>query len=86
MPTYVYETIPTQSGVEPQTFEVRQSMRDPALTHHPETGEPVRRVILGGYGVIGAGKGERASAPVPVPAATSRGRACGLGCGCHPAH
>ncbi len=41
MPIYVYETL--TSG---ETFEVHQSMRDKALTHHPETGEPVRRCIL----------------------------------------
>lgn len=41
MPIYVYETI--DSG---EQFEVHQSMRDPALSRHPETGQPVRRVIL----------------------------------------
>lgn len=44
MPFYVYEVIlPDGSGGE--RFEVRQSMSDPPLTRHPETGEPVRRVI-----------------------------------------
>jgi hypothetical protein len=28
-----------------ETFEVRQSIHDAALTKHPETGEPVERVI-----------------------------------------
>lgn len=41
MPVYVYEVL--ASG---ERFEIVQSMRDPSLTHHPETGEPVRRVIL----------------------------------------
>lgn len=84
MPTYVYETIPAQPGVEPKTFEVRQSMHDAALTHHPETGEPVRRVILGGYGIIGAGKGDRS--PAPAPSAAPRAHSCGTGCGCHGAN
>ena len=48
MPTYIYETIsPT-----PECFEVRQGFNDPALTTHPETGEPVRRVISGGLAVL----------------------------------
>jgi hypothetical protein len=41
MPIYVYETLAT--GAQ---FEVHQSMHEEALTYHPETGEPVRRVIL----------------------------------------
>jgi predicted nucleic acid-binding Zn ribbon protein len=51
MPTYVYETIPDDSSAEPQRFEVFQSMHDDALTHHPDSGEPVRRIITGGIGV-----------------------------------
>ena len=44
MPTYEYEVVlPDGSGGE--RFEVVQPMRDDALTEHPETGEPVRRVI-----------------------------------------
>ena len=43
MPTYVYETVP-EGGGEPERFEVVQGMREEALTHHPETGVPVRRV------------------------------------------
>jgi hypothetical protein len=46
MPTYVYETIPKQG--KPKRFELWQSMKDAALTKHPETGEPVRRLIVGG--------------------------------------
>jgi len=51
MPTYVYETIPT-NGSESKTFEFRQSILDPPLTKHPETGEPVRRIITGGAGIL----------------------------------
>jgi predicted nucleic acid-binding Zn ribbon protein len=72
MPTYVYETL----GAKKRRFELRQSMNDAALTHDPETGEPVRRVISGGYGIMQKGSG--ASAPAPS------GHACGGGgCGCH---
>jgi len=44
MPTYVYEVV-REDGTGGERFEVSQSMSDPALTVHPETGEPVRRVI-----------------------------------------
>jgi hypothetical protein len=44
MPLYVYEVVlPDGSGGE--QFEVLQKMADAALTVHPETGEPVRRVF-----------------------------------------
>jgi predicted nucleic acid-binding Zn ribbon protein len=52
MATYVYETIPQKKGEEPRQFEVQQKMTEPALTHDPETGVPVRRVISGGSGLI----------------------------------
>lgn len=45
MPTYVYQVI-NADGSEGETFEVFQKMADPPLTRHPETGQPVRRVIL----------------------------------------
>lgn len=55
MPTYVYETV-LRGEAAPVRFEVKQSMLDPALTEHPESGEPVRRVVSGGYGYVkGAG-------------------------------
>lgn len=41
MPVYVYETL--TSG---ERFEVHQSMQEAALQVHPDSGEPVRRVIL----------------------------------------
>ncbi len=48
MPTYVYRIVRNagagENGAE-ETFEVRQAMSEPPLTHHPETGEPVERVI-----------------------------------------
>jgi len=52
MTTYVYETVPQQSGEKPRYFEIKQSMNDQPLTKHPESGETIRRVILGGYGVL----------------------------------
>ena len=52
MATYIYETIPKKKGQKPRRFEVVQKMSDAALTHDPKTGEPVRRVIVGGSGNI----------------------------------
>ena len=51
MPTYVYETVPSDPDTAPRQFEVVQRMNDPALTEDPETGETVRRVITGGVGI-----------------------------------
>ncbi len=51
MPTYVYETVPDDPAKKPRRFEVFQSMHDDALTHDPDSGEPVRRIITGGIGV-----------------------------------
>jgi predicted nucleic acid-binding Zn ribbon protein len=48
MATYVYETIPKKPGQKPRQFEFQQKMSEPALTHCPGTGEPVRRVLVGG--------------------------------------
>lgn len=48
MPVYIYETIPPNEDEEVERFEVKQSMLDDALTVHPDSGKPVRRVITGG--------------------------------------
>ncbi len=69
MPIYVYET----TGKKKRRFEIKQSMNDAPLTHDPETGEPVQRVISGGYGLMQKGG---KSAPTQ--------HSCGSGgCGCH---
>lgn len=49
MATYVYETIPQNAGEAPVRFEIKQGMADPKLITHPATGEPVRRLISGGF-------------------------------------
>ncbi len=43
MPTYVYAII-NPDGSDGERFELFQRISDPALTAHPETGVPVRRV------------------------------------------
>jgi hypothetical protein len=52
MTTYVYETIPRDKNEQPKLYEIQQSMKEDALSLHPETGEPIRRVIVGGYGPL----------------------------------
>lgn len=67
MPTYLYETVPCDPAVAPERFELRQSMNDAPLTLHPDTGVPVRRVLVGGFAPMGLGKGKSTSAPAPPP-------------------
>ena len=76
MTTYVYETIPQEAGDKPRYLEIKQSMSDAPLAKHPETGEPIRRVVLGGFGVLSSGKASNA-ARAPSSAC------CGPSCGCH---
>ena len=82
MPVYVYETIPADASVAPRRFEVKQSMKDDALTHDPDTGLPVRRVIQGGY--LNTQRWTK-SLGSPKPATPSGGGSCcGVnGCGPH---
>ncbi|KAA0213748.1 MAG: FmdB family transcriptional regulator [Leptolyngbya sp. PLA3] len=44
MPTYVYEVLDNKGEGTGEFFEAVQSIKDDALTRHPETGKPVRRV------------------------------------------
>jgi predicted nucleic acid-binding Zn ribbon protein len=46
MPTYEYELLDARGQPTGETFEHVQSMKDPALTRHPETGKPCRRAIV----------------------------------------
>ena len=52
MATYVYETIPNDPKEKPRRFEFEQKMSDPPLKVEPKTGVPVRRVIVGGSGLV----------------------------------
>jgi predicted nucleic acid-binding Zn ribbon protein len=71
--TYLYETIPDTEDQEVRRYEIKQSIHDATLTHHPETGDPIRRVIVGGMGFITGKSGN----PKPVSSRPSHG-----GCGC----
>ena len=76
MTTYVYETIPSAAGEKPRYFEIKQGMNDAPLKKHPETGAPIRRVLLGGFGVLSSSKSGG-------PSASSGGSCRGPSCGCH---
>jgi hypothetical protein len=45
MPTYVYEVV-HEDGSAGERFEVVQTMSEPPLLKHPESGQSVRRVFL----------------------------------------
>ena len=83
MPVYVYETVPPLPDQPVRRFEVKQSMSEPALIRDPQTGQAVRRVITGGYGLMlkGDAGGECADGSC---AATPPAHSCGTGCGCFP--
>lgn len=75
MATYIYETIPGGPSEKAKRYEIKQSMKDAPLVKHPETGENIRRVVSGGFGMMTKGGDGSAKA--------SGGHACGSpGC-CH---
>ena len=45
MPTYVYAVI-KPDGSDGEPFEVFQRITEEPLSKHPETGEPVRRLVV----------------------------------------
>jgi len=71
MTAYVYETIPQKPGQKPRYFEFKQSMSDAPLTKHPKTGEPIRRIVLGGYGVL------KSTSSAPKNSGAEGGCCCG---------
>jgi predicted nucleic acid-binding Zn ribbon protein len=50
VPTYLYETTDPTRPI--RQFEVRQAFAEKPLLLDPATGELVRRVITGGYGIV----------------------------------
>ena len=52
MPIYEYEIL-SKDGTPKGIFETTQKMSEPALTKHPATGEPVRRILSATF--IGSG-------------------------------
>lgn len=78
MATYIYET--TDESKPLRRFEISQSMKDEPLKKHPETGEPIRRVISGGLGYMAKGNAPRHA---DMQRSMGGGGSCGSGCGCH---
>lgn len=75
---YIYETIPSRAGEKPRQFEIKQSIKESALSQHPETGEPIRRVITGGLGPITKSEGGGTQQQGGGGGGCARGA-----CGCH---
>ena len=75
MPTYVYESIPEKKGAKARQYEIRQSIKDAALTTHPETGEPIRRIIAGSVGLM------TGASPTSAPSGGGHTHSSGCGCG-----
>ncbi|MBX3147949.1 MAG: hypothetical protein KF785_14385 [Gemmatimonadales bacterium] len=73
MPTYLYAPA---DGTTDEVFELRQAISDPPYASHPETGQPIRRVITGGLGPL---VGKRAAVPPPD---TDPGGCNGPTCAC----
>lgn len=48
MPVYVYQSVPQREDEPTERFEIYQSIHAEPLKVHPETGVPLRRVIMGG--------------------------------------
>lgn len=46
MPTYVYEILDKRGQPTGKTVEIIQSIKEDALTKHPESGVPIRRAIV----------------------------------------
>ncbi len=73
MPVYVYKNLVTG-----ETFELSQRITEDALTHHPETGEPVKRVVQPvGIAFKGSGFYVNDSRSGSKPSASSAGKAGG---------
>jgi predicted nucleic acid-binding Zn ribbon protein len=58
MPIYEYEIL-SKDGSPKGIFEVTQKMSEPALTKHPDTGEPVRRILSRTF--VGSGRASYAT-------------------------
>jgi predicted nucleic acid-binding Zn ribbon protein len=76
MPTYIYETVPAKKGARVKRYEIRQSIKDAALTQHPETQEPIHRVLADTVSVLTS-----SSSGAKQPHAHTHSCGCGAG-GC----
>ena len=76
MPTYIYESLSQKAGQATKRFEIKQSVHDAPLSSHPETGEPVQRIIAGGIGILSS------KASSPAVSEECCGGVGGPGCHC----
>jgi predicted nucleic acid-binding Zn ribbon protein len=82
MPIYEYEIL-NQDGRPKGIFETTQRMSDPALTRHPVTGEPVRRILsrtfVGSGGASGGADeaGGCSTGTCGIPSSGCAGGTCG---------
>ena len=58
MPIYEYEIL-SKDGTPKGILEITQKMSEPALTKHPATGEPVRRILSRTF--VGSGRSSYAT-------------------------
>jgi len=72
MPIYEYEIL-SSNGTAKGIFETTQKMSEPALTKHPVTGEPVRRILSATF--IGSGG---ASSGADYASASCATGSCGI--------
>lgn len=56
MPLYVYEDVQEDGSAGSTVYELIQSIHDAPLTHHPETGVPIRRKVTAPWMPKGFGK------------------------------
>ncbi len=78
MPIYEYEVL-DQDGRPKGIYETMQKMSEPALTRHPITGEPVRRILSRTFVAVSDGAAEScASGACDMP---SSGGCAGGSCG-----
>lgn len=69
MPYYVYETL----GAEKERFEFKQSIHDEVFQFHPDTGVPIRKIIVAGAGIRTVGLKRSTVVNKLSPAATACG-------------
>ncbi len=80
MPIYEYEIL-NQDGSPKGIYETSQKMSEPALTRHPVTGEPMRRILsltfVGSGGGSGSDVGSCATGTCGIPSGGCAGGSCG---------
>jgi len=69
MPYYTYESLLDDKD----RFEFEQRMNDDPFTHHPQSGEPIRKIIVPGVAIRVSGLKRSAKVNKLSPAATACG-------------